>query len=147
MRATTGYMLCKTTSDSTQVGLDILETLPKLRPLAHHPLLVPLLMHNKFHDIINRLNQTAAVQTRNIQQRLGLLDAYLGRAAGRDELDGFDEIHEHIILHHAYLTSAVAEFVQGLGPAFRTSFARLRPDSSTTGHLEHDLQDHIALVS
>ncbi len=104
-------------------GDEILSTLKKSAHLAIHPLLIPALVHRTWFKIM--FNQYAQIhrEMRSVQQRTGVMKRYLNE--GRSKMSKFDkmnqndhdDIHETIVEQHAYLSTALSDFVGKLGPA------------------------------
>jgi hypothetical protein len=104
-------------------GDDILSTLKKSSHLAIHPLLIPALIHSTWFKIMFHQYAEIHRQMRSVQEDTGVMKKYLNK--GRSKTSKFDkmnqnnhdDIHERIVEQHAYLSTALSDFVHNLGPA------------------------------
>lgn len=131
-------------------GDEILATLKNSAHLVLHPLLIPALIHSTWFKIM--FDQYAQVhrEMRSVQQKTGVMKRYLNE--GRSKMRKFDKmtqndhdsIHETIVEQHAYLSTALSDFVSKLGPAILQGLVvvkRLSPapyhDSGLEAYLKH----------
>jgi hypothetical protein len=106
-------------------GDDIITALKKSAHLTLHPLLIPALIHSTWFKIMSEQYSVVTKRLRKVQNTTGLLDEYLGsHAQYHPKTDTFlqltpaehDEIHKTLIAQHAYLTTALSDFVGNMGP-------------------------------
>jgi hypothetical protein len=127
-RVTSGFF--GYTSDE---GDEILSTLKESSAhLALHPLLIPALIHSTWSNIM--FDQYAQIhrEMRSVQERTGVMKKYLNH--GRSKMGKFDkmtqndhdDIHETIVEQHAYLSTALSDFVGKLGPAITEGLQDVR---------------------
>jgi Dihaem cytochrome c len=123
-------------------GDEIISTLKKSAHLALHPLLIPALIHSAWFKIM--FDQYAHIhgEMRSVQERTGVMKKYLNegrknhRKQGRSKMRKFDkltgtqsdhdDIHETIVEQHAYLSTALSDFVSKLGPAIMEGLEDVR---------------------
>ena len=113
-------------------GDEILATLKKSAHLALHPLLIPALIHSTWFKIM--FDQYAQIhrEMRSVQQRTGVMKRYLNE--GRSKMGQFDkmnqndhdDIHEAVVEQHAYLSTALSDYVGKLGPALAEGLELVR---------------------
>jgi hypothetical protein len=107
-------------------GDDIISALKKSAHLTLHPLLIPALIHSTWFKIMSDQYSAVTRRMRQVQKDTGLLNDYLGgHAQYRPQTDTFlqltpaehNAIHKTLIEQHAYLTTALSDFVGNMGPS------------------------------
>ena len=129
-------------------GDEILSTVKKSAHLSLHPLLIPALIHSTWFKIM--FDQYAKVhnEMRSVSYRTGVMKRYLNQ--GRSMMDEFDEmtqndhddIHETIVEQHAYLSTALSDFVGKLGPAITKGLDQVR-NLNATGYQDFGLPAYV----
>lgn len=129
-------------------GDEIVSMMKKSAHLVLHPLLIPALIHSTWFKIM--FDQYAQIhrQMRSVQQRTGVMKRYLNE--GRSKMRKFDkmtqenhdDIHETIVEQHAYLSTALSDFVGNLGPATTEAMETVRKLNPAAYH-EYGLQAYV----
>jgi hypothetical protein len=105
-------------------GDDIITALKQGAQLTLHPLLIPALIHSTWFKIMSDQYSAVTKRLRTVQKTTGLLDEYLGRHSYNQlKSNAFlqltpaehDDIHKTLIGQHAYLTTALSDFVGNMG--------------------------------
>lgn len=106
-------------------GDDIITALKQSAQLTLHPLLIPALIHSTWFKIMSEQYSAITKRLRTVQKSTGLLDDYLGgHSQYQTRTDTFlqltpaehNNIHKTLIAQHAYLTTALSDFVGNMGP-------------------------------
>lgn len=118
----------------------ILSTLKRSAHIALHPLLIPALIHSTWFKIMFEQYALVHRELRSVQQRTGVMKRYLNEGRSeRGELDRMnqndhDDLHETIVEQHAYLSTALSDFVSNLGPAIAEGLEIVRKLNPLTYH-------------
>jgi hypothetical protein len=105
-------------------GDNILATMKRSAHLALHPLFLPALIHSTWFKIMFDQYGQIHREIRTVQEKTGVMKRYL-IAGGQSKMNKFDkitqsnhdDIHETIVEQHAYLSTALSDFVGQLGPS------------------------------
>lgn len=116
----------KTTTGFLGLEMNKLDATPghhfllKIRDTARFigdPMLLPALFFSIWTDILVREHRNVAVRLRDVQEKTGLMSDYLRQRQMIEDRVNFDSVHRTLVLHHAYLTNGIADFVTAMGPA------------------------------
>ena len=141
---------------------EIFDVLGHLRPLASHPLLLPISLYWVCSQILRRDMRAVHEKMDKVQSDTGLLKKYLrvngmnipsapGQAeGGAKQSRTHAEIHGDIVEQHALLTRGLSEFTDELGQSCRSALEQLerleQPDQPTAyGGLFFDKKAHLEL--
>jgi hypothetical protein len=129
-------------------GDEILSTLKKSAHLSSHPLLIPALIHSAWFKVT--FDQYAQIhkQIRSVSDATGVMKKYLNR--GRSKIGKFDkmtqsnhdDIHETIVEQHAYLLTALSDFVGKLGPAIKAGLEEAK-QLNPVGYTDFGVQAYV----
>jgi len=108
-------------------GQQLLVRLRLLKDNAGDPMLLPALAAGLWMEYLHDQNYQSGKMLREIQDDIGLMSSYLQtqRKFIKQPME-FDEVHQKIVLQHAFLTNGMSEFVTDLFPSTEKAMRIIR---------------------
>ncbi|KAI1667980.1 hypothetical protein Ptr902_09901 [Pyrenophora tritici-repentis] len=140
-------------------GDQLLTSLHLLLNKADHPMLLPAFASAVWVERFQLSNYKSSRSLREIQTAIALMGPYLSKKehGRKNQLTGIvkqpmnlDDLHEKILLQHAYLTNGVSEFLTDLFPsttealqAFKTLRYPHPHQQSNAFRMENEMDDYV----
>jgi hypothetical protein len=125
-----GFVVQDSGDAGTRSLMDLL--IPRIKAAAAeatHPLLVPTIVLGTWCHIHRQDHETIHLKLREVQRQTGLMKQFGGQSDSlktKKNREAYHEIHQEIVIQHAYLSYDTAEFVKGLAGALDNSFDELK---------------------
>ena len=143
---TTGFLGYQSSGPDAGLGRHLITMLKHLGSRAYNPMLLPALSYSLWIDALNDEHGSVALALRSVQDQTGLMEDYLHQTRIAEDVVNFDAVHRTLIVHHAFLTNGIADFVVSLGPAILQALEKVDSFCAALPNCRYDGTEVAAFV-